>query len=176
MTNSVDDKDAKSPGPEQTESETRGIARRELLKRLSATGAAVGAVAPPAVWSRPVVDSVILPAHAQTTFGEGFYGSDFVQAFGRAADPDAGPRSLLDSIVEQAHAGNPSESSEWYIEGFLSGDSNLILALSAMGDSQFLEELTSTTPSPACQDEYDAAVAYFSSMQRWLCFSGTVTD
>ena len=33
MTNSVDDKDAKSPGPEQTASETRGIARRELLGR-----------------------------------------------------------------------------------------------------------------------------------------------
>ena len=39
--------------------------RRRLITCLSAGGLAVGVV--PAQWSRPLVDSVLLPAHAQTT-------------------------------------------------------------------------------------------------------------
>lgn len=42
--------------------------RRGALKRLGAGGVAAGAAAAlPAAWTRPVVESVVLPAHAQTS-------------------------------------------------------------------------------------------------------------
>jgi hypothetical protein len=45
--------------------------RRKALKAL-----AVGA---PAVWAKPVVDSVVLPAHAQTSFPAGCYQVSYVE-------------------------------------------------------------------------------------------------
>ena len=42
--------------------------RRNLLRALS-VGGVVGATQLPASWSKPVVDAVVLPAHAQTTGG-----------------------------------------------------------------------------------------------------------
>ncbi len=41
--------------------------RRELLKALTLGGGAVAATQLPSTWSKPVVDSVMIPAHAQTT-------------------------------------------------------------------------------------------------------------
>jgi len=44
------------------------LSRRRLLKKLAAGSGALGAVsALPEKWRKPVVDSVILPAHAATT-------------------------------------------------------------------------------------------------------------
>ncbi len=175
MTDHIDDKDSKSSGGEPKASATRGIARRELLTRLSATGVAVGSVALPASWSRPVVDSVILPAHAQTSFGDGFFGSDFIQVV-QATDPDSAPRSILDAVVGQAHAGTASvESSEFFIEGFLSGDSHLILAFSAMATSEALEE-AEIDPPIGCEDEVDAILGALATTRRLVCFSGQVNS
>ncbi len=41
--------------------------RRELLKALTLGGGAVTLTRVPGYWSKPVVDAVVLPAHAQTT-------------------------------------------------------------------------------------------------------------
>ncbi len=41
--------------------------RRELLKALTLGGGAVAATQLPTTWTKPVVDSVTLPVHAQTT-------------------------------------------------------------------------------------------------------------
>jgi hypothetical protein len=44
--------------------------RRKLLKSIAAgSGAIVAGKSLPENWSRPVVDSVMLPAHAQTSYG-----------------------------------------------------------------------------------------------------------
>jgi len=47
-------------GPEST-------TRRKALKTLAAGSAAAGALALTGKWSKPVVDTIILPAHAQAT-------------------------------------------------------------------------------------------------------------
>ncbi len=44
--------------------------RRDLLKALTIGGGAVATTQVPSTWSKPVVESVILPAHAQTTESE----------------------------------------------------------------------------------------------------------
>lgn len=49
-------------------SETRSPSRRRTLKRLASGGAVAGVVAAaPSRWTRPVVESVVLPVHAQTS-------------------------------------------------------------------------------------------------------------
>ncbi|HHD63393.1 MAG TPA: twin-arginine translocation signal domain-containing protein [Desulfobulbaceae bacterium] len=41
--------------------------RRKALKKIAAGGAVAGILALSGKWSKPVVDSIILPAHAQAT-------------------------------------------------------------------------------------------------------------
>ncbi|HHD63392.1 MAG TPA: twin-arginine translocation signal domain-containing protein [Desulfobulbaceae bacterium] len=41
--------------------------RRKTLKKIAAGGAVAGILALSGKWSKPVVDSIILPAHAQAT-------------------------------------------------------------------------------------------------------------
>jgi hypothetical protein len=76
--------------------------RRRLLKALTAggAGAAITAKLLPASWTRPVVDSVLLPAHAQAT---GFSGSFSTSGVVLA---DAGS-TIMDLVVPRAHAGGP---------------------------------------------------------------------
>lgn len=50
--------------------------RRKLLKLLTLSGGVATVTKLPATWSKPVVDSVILPAHAQTTSCIVYYGED----------------------------------------------------------------------------------------------------
>lgn len=84
---------------------TRCAARRRVLKSMAAGGGAVvAAKSVPGEWTRPVVDAVLLPAHAQTT-------QTFVAAAGAAAATDIGRREtdsrfawLLDGLVPNAHA------------------------------------------------------------------------
>ena len=57
--------DIKKDSPESPDSHDR----RKLIKGVTAGGIAAGVVAPDK-WHRPVVDSVLLPAHAQTTTEE----------------------------------------------------------------------------------------------------------
>lgn len=67
--------------------------RRKLLKSIAAgSGAIVAGTSLPDSWSRPVVDSVMLPAHAQTSNNGPFAGTATTQ------------NSALDLLISQAHA------------------------------------------------------------------------
>ncbi len=72
--------------------------RRDLLKKLAIGGVAGAAL--PAQWSKPVIDSVMLPAHAQTTTGTVTGGGG---GGGTGPGPSAG-ESLLDYFVSPAEA------------------------------------------------------------------------
>jgi hypothetical protein len=79
--------------------------RRRLLMALAAggAGATVTAKLLPARWTRPAIDSVLLPAHAQATgFSSSFLTMNVVLA-------DAGG-GVMDLIVPRAHAGGTMTS------------------------------------------------------------------
>lgn len=87
--------------------------RRGALKRLALGGAAAGVTASlPATWTQPIVQSVLLPAHAQTSLGEiedgdFFAVSDLVQnvdRFGGAGAEVASQSGWLDWLIPGAHA------------------------------------------------------------------------
>ena len=79
--------------------------RRKLLKSIAAgSGAIVAGKSLPESWSRPVVDSVMLPAHAET--------SPITGPFAGTADVDTGSlgsdsifTKATDALIPQAHAG-----------------------------------------------------------------------
>ena len=85
--------------------------RRKLLKSIVAgSGAIVAGKSLPESWSRPVVDSVMLPAHAQTSVVT--YGgteSEFV-----SVDP-----TIMDMLVPVSIAGTPEfmPFKEWRVCG-----------------------------------------------------------
>jgi len=87
-------------------SATVSTSRRRLLKQLTATGGtAVTLQALPAAWVRPMVQSTILPAHAQMT-GVAYFGTD-LEDQGGAADSSHGTRwfdKLAGLIVPAANA------------------------------------------------------------------------
>lgn len=71
--------------------------RRTTLKTLLAGGGVLSLAALPSRWAKPVVDSVMLPAHAQTSPGG---------ANGFAVEVDVSDASdWLDWLVPKAHAG-----------------------------------------------------------------------
>jgi len=82
-----------------------GKRRRSLIKALASGGAVVAAGSLPRQWSKPVVDSVMLPAHAQTSAGASFYGSSM--SMETKAPVQGGTRwaSVLDTLVSPARAG-----------------------------------------------------------------------
>ena len=74
------------------------VERRKALKKiLASTGAAGVVAAAPQKWTAPVVNSVVLPTHAQTSQLSLNY-SDTVRS-------TRAPTNLLDSIIPSAHAG-----------------------------------------------------------------------
>ncbi len=106
-------------------------ARRKVLKKLLVGGGAAVAASQtlPTKWTKPVVDSVILPAHAQTTvvpttpaptttvFMQNFRGP--VSAAFTAIDPNQtqeGLFAVLDTIIPQAHAGTVTATGDMCIE------------------------------------------------------------
>lgn len=60
----------------ETGKDRTNTGRRRALQALGVGGALVGAHALPEKWTRPVVDAVSLPAHAQTSSEGGFFGQD----------------------------------------------------------------------------------------------------
>lgn len=126
--------------------------RRRLVRAL-ATGGVVAGVALPEKWSAPVVDSVLLPAHAQATTS-GFFGqgdlnnfivglpAGFHHALGQLARsvnlPSRERVGLFDNWIGTAHAGEQpsmpevyeaSSSSFGFVIGYLSPDSTLTLRM-----------------------------------------------
>ncbi len=58
-------------GPETNGKTTVDQSRRKALKKIAVGTAVAGALAVSSKWSKPVVNSVVLPAHAQATNGRG---------------------------------------------------------------------------------------------------------
>lgn len=84
--------------------------RRKLLKSVAAGGGAIIAGKTlPEKWTKPAIDSVMLPAHAQTSLGT--YSGSAQQA---SIGSDSTFARALDSLVPQAHARPPYELS-WCI-------------------------------------------------------------
>ncbi len=104
--------------------------RRKLLKALTLGGGAAGVASLPGTWTRPVVDSVSLPAHAVTT-GPGLFGS--ISAPGNVMVPDPVQdgfvdAALLSQLIGAAQAGEPTQVGG-SIEAFTQsvGDDNMRL-------------------------------------------------
>ena len=81
--------------------------RRKLLKSIAAgSGAVIAGKSLPEKWSRPIVDSVVVPAHAQTS--SYVYAANLSLLFTKADSETmmAGDESgLLDSLIPNANAG-----------------------------------------------------------------------
>lgn len=82
--------------------------RRILLKSIAAgSGAVIAGKNLPEKWAKPVVDSVMLPAHAETSVTYNYFGQDVSAASIESGKTFA--ELVTDSLVEDAHAqgGNP---------------------------------------------------------------------
>lgn len=102
--------------------------RRQLLKAsLAGTGALVAGKSLPDQWSRPLVESVVLPAHAQTSLA-GVGGGLLLSLMNVKTDD-----SIFDSLIPTAHAGGIPDS-ESMVTGELccSGSNNGPIALKAL--------------------------------------------
>lgn len=98
------DQQTPRPGAFETAGETGTPARRRLLAALVGVGGAYAAgKSLPERWTRPVVDTVLLPAHAQATgFRENYSGQ--VNPVASSGPGPAVLRGLLDFVVPPAHA------------------------------------------------------------------------
>ena len=82
--------------------------RRKLLKSIAAgSGAIVAGKCLPESWSKPVVESVMLPAHAQTSMAS-FSGSNSNDQ--GSISPDSQFARTLDAMVSEAHASYEDEA------------------------------------------------------------------
>ncbi|MDZ7839257.1 MAG: hypothetical protein U5R46_00320 [Gammaproteobacteria bacterium] len=110
-------------------------ARRRLLKSVVAGGGvlATGKLLPEN-WARPVVQSVVLPAHAQTSPGsfDGLYVFDRV-SMGDALDSQ--PGSILDMFVSPAHAAHLTCNAVSRIQIEVNGD-NADICFTYFGDNR----------------------------------------
>ena len=93
--------------------------RRKTLKALGvASGVTVTGASIPSTWTKPVVESVALPAHAQTTMGEqdGIFGTAIITADNLQWWKSS---PLLDGILPKAYASHDdfAEASCGGIEG-----------------------------------------------------------
>ena len=84
--------------------------RRRLIKALGAGGVVVAGKDIPEQWSTPFVESVLIPAHAQTTNSEDESRDELVGGGGGSADVVSHTPldNVLDLFLEQGHAA-PSE-------------------------------------------------------------------
>lgn len=112
-------------------------ARRKLLKSIAAgSGAIVAGKTLPDSWSRPVVDTVILPVHAQTSGG--IYSASGIPTSTTAPveqfNQETQLARLVDSLVPEANAGNGGGSFEhgWYACAMVSG-SSVFVSVAGLG-------------------------------------------
>lgn len=109
--------DEKKPVKPEVNDDRPRHSRRRLIQLLTAGGVVTTAKIIPGEWTRPVVESVSLPAHAQTTEpGEIIVLGNNSNLFALsdqerpesllASGVEDFRTSLLDSLVEQAHAGD----------------------------------------------------------------------
>ncbi len=82
-----------------TESESNEDRRKRLKQILAGGGMFVGATTLQKEWTKPVIDSVILPVHAQPSALNGSYSTP-INVFGVT--------DLLEYLIPQAHAGGLS--------------------------------------------------------------------
>lgn len=108
-----------------TDKKYRG-SRRKLLKSIAAgSGAIVAGKSLPESWSRPIVDSVMLPAHARTSDPTIYY-SGTVQR-GASIESDGNSllamlgNSLLPNVEASDHDGGYGKGNGWYICAIVSG-------------------------------------------------------
>lgn len=85
--------------------------RRKLIKSIAAgSGAVIAGKSLPENWTRPVVDSVLLPSHAQTS-GQSFNGPatvlDTIPIGSIDNERTTLFASVADSLIQEAHAGGP---------------------------------------------------------------------
>ncbi|MCP4010585.1 MAG: hypothetical protein GY726_13885 [Proteobacteria bacterium] len=90
--------------------------RRKLLKTLTLGGGMVTLTNLPSTWSKPVVESLVLPAHAQTSgVAENYFGSNELNVLAanrpenlneRFVKQGFESRSLLDLVIAPAYAGD----------------------------------------------------------------------
>ena len=72
MTDKKQPEDLEKPEQDDSSEKETGSGRRRLLKGLAAGSAVIaGQEVLPEKWSKPLVDAVVLPAHAQLTTGDG---------------------------------------------------------------------------------------------------------
>ncbi len=126
------------------------VSRRKLIAALS-VGGVVTASKIPATWSRPVIDAVALPAHAQTTGavlsgGGSFVANEVTPGGEQVASAAAVARRVLDMLVEQSLAaddGPPIVGVSTEIFGYcqsLGSGSYLVQVLLRVGNPIWLGE------------------------------------
>lgn len=54
-------------GDEKKQTEARELSRRKLLERVALGGAAISVTLLPSQWVKPVVETIVVPAHAQVS-------------------------------------------------------------------------------------------------------------
>jgi len=98
VANTSNTDEPKVPGSSESQGLVSRDNRRRLLKALAGTGTvfAAGGVVP-AAWKQPVVNSIVLPAHASLTCGS-------VQSYSSGMVLNLSFGSLIDSIVPRAYA------------------------------------------------------------------------
>lgn len=79
--------------------------RKALKSMLAASGVVAGSQALSSEWTRPLVESVVLPAHAQTSNTASTYDSGLVGVGLLSNQPWYAKTNLLDSLISPAQAG-----------------------------------------------------------------------
>ncbi len=116
-------------------------ARRKLLRALTLGGGAVTLSQLPTTWSKPAIDSVVLPAHAQTTMNplsgsQTILFQDDAVHGGQFAHRERG-QQWLDHLLPTAHAGlGPSSGNVQAYAEPMPGSGNFLVQL------LFLERLS----------------------------------
>lgn len=103
--NSPSERDSSAEGPSRQTADESLEQRRATVKKILAAGGVAGGSAIPAKWGKPVVESIFLPAHAQTT------------------QPTAAPNFA--AFFDVAFSFNGSRNGEVQVEGTVTPNGNV---------------------------------------------------